>query len=109
MTDIPTLDALGDSTRRQLLELLREGPCSVNELAAHLPISQPAVSQHLKVLREAHLVRVNKNGNRRIYTIDPVGLESLRTYIENLWSDVLGAYTKAAEKISQEEEQHGSI
>ena len=109
MTDISTLDALGDSTRRKLLELLRQGPCSVNELAARVPISQPAVSQHLKVLREAHLVRVNKSGNRRIYTIDPVGLESLRTYVENLWSDVLGAYTKAAENISQEEEQHGSI
>lgn len=109
MTDISTLDALGDSTRRKLLELLRQGPCSVNELAARVPISQPAVSQHLKVLREAHLVRVNKNGNRRIYTIDPVGLESLRTYLENLWSDVLGACTKAAENISQEEEQHGSI
>lgn len=104
MTNVSSLDALGDSTRRSLLELLRQGPLSVNELASHLPVSQPAVSQHLKVLREASLVRVHKLGNQRIYSIDPAGLATLRSYVDSLWGDVLASYAQAAENLTKEEQ-----
>jgi DNA-binding transcriptional ArsR family regulator len=104
MANILSLDALADPTRRHLYELLRSGPRSVNELAADLPISQPAVSQHLKVLKEARLVQVQKAGNRRIYSLNPLGLAELRAYVEALWQDVAGAYQEAAEKIAQEEQ-----
>ena len=104
MTNISSLDALGDTTRRSLFELLRQGPRSVNELAANIPISQPAVSQHLKVLKEASLVRVHKQGNQRIYSIDPAGLEGLRSYVDSLWDDVFEAYLQAAESHTQEDQ-----
>jgi DNA-binding transcriptional ArsR family regulator len=104
VTNISSLEALGDSTRRKLFEQLRSGPCSVNDLAANLPISQPAVSQHLKVLKDAHLVHFHKRGNQRIYSIDPEGLASLRRYVDELWDDVLGAYLRAADQISQEDQ-----
>lgn len=103
MANINSLDALADPTRRQLYELLRGGPHSVNELAVALPISQPAVSQHLKVLKEARLVRVQKRGNRRIYSLNAEGLAELRAYVEALWQDVAVAYQGAAEKVAQEE------
>ncbi len=103
MANIVPLDALSDPTRRQLFELLREGPRSVNELAAAVPVSQPAVSQHLKLLKEARLVRMRKQGNQRIYSLDPQGLAELRAYVEELWEDVLGAYQEAAEKYAKED------
>jgi DNA-binding transcriptional ArsR family regulator len=100
MTNISPLDALGDPTRRQLFEYLRLGPCPVTELISIVPISQPAVSQHLRVLREARLVRVEKRGQQRIYHLNPVGLAELRQYVESFWDDVLRAFGEAAEQMA---------
>jgi DNA-binding transcriptional ArsR family regulator len=99
MANIFPIDALGDPTRRQLFERLRMGPCSVTELISIVPISQPAVSQHLRVLREARLVRVEKRGQQRIYHLNPVGLAELRQYVEDLWDDVLRAFGEEAERM----------
>ena len=77
------LDALGDWTRRQVLEALRLGPRSVGELAKDLPVSRPAVSQHLRVLADAGLVRVRKEGARRVYSVDRAGLADIRAYFES--------------------------
>ncbi len=93
-----TLDALGDATRRTIFELLRSGPQSVGELADQLPISRPAVSQHLKVLREAGLVRQQAVGTRRIYSVAPEGLQSLRNWVDSMWDDALGRFAAAVEK-----------
>ena len=90
------LAALADPTRRTIFELLRDGPRSVGELAAVVPVSRPAVSQHLKVLAEAGLVRSESRGRRRFYRIDPRGLEPLRRYLERFWDDVLAAFRHAA-------------
>src|SRR5512132_1161852 len=98
MTNISPIEALGDPTRRQLFDRLRQGSCSVTELISIVPISQPAVSQHLKILREARLVRVEKRGQQRIYHLNPVGLAELRSYVEGLWEDVLRAFGEEAEK-----------
>lgn len=86
------LNALSDPTRQALLERLRERPHSVGELAQCLPVSQPAVSQHLRLLREAGLVTLRKDGARRIYSLDPTGLEDLHAYVESFWSGVLDSY-----------------
>lgn len=90
------LAALADPTRRKVLERLRTGPHPVGELAAGLPVSRPAVSQHLKVLREAGLVHETRDGTRRIYAIDPAGLAPVRAWIEAFWTDALTAYARAA-------------
>jgi DNA-binding transcriptional ArsR family regulator len=100
MTKVNPIDALGDPTRRRLFERLREGPCSVNELVTTVPVSQPAVSQHLRVLREAHLARVEKRGQQRIYHLNPVGLAALRRYVESLWEDVLHAFGEEAARLA---------
>jgi DNA-binding transcriptional ArsR family regulator len=92
-----SLMALADPTRRRVLERLRSGPRSVGEVASGLPVSRPAVSQHLRVLKEARLVRERREGTRRVYSVDLAGLEALRGYIDEFWDDVLGAYKKAAE------------
>ena len=84
--------ALADPTRRHILEALRERPRSVGELAVGLPVSRPAVSQHLRVLETACLVRAEPRGTRRMYSITPDGLDELRQYVERLWSDALAAY-----------------
>jgi DNA-binding transcriptional ArsR family regulator len=91
-------DALGDQTRRAILDLLAEGPRPVAELAAHLPVSRPAVSLHLKVLRDAGLVRDRAVGTRRIYRLDPGGLQLLRTYLDRMWSRALDSFANAAEQ-----------
>jgi DNA-binding transcriptional ArsR family regulator len=103
MTNIHSIEALSDPTRRKLFERLRLGPCSVSELVQAVPVSQPAVSQHLRVLREARLVQVHKQGQQRIYSINRQGLAELRTYIESFWDTVLGAYQEAADKSTTEE------
>jgi DNA-binding transcriptional ArsR family regulator len=90
------LAALADPTRRAVFEMLREGPRTVGDLAKALPVSRPAVSQHLSVLRDARLVLVEAHGTRRYYRIDPSGLEPLRRYLENFWDDVLTAFRQAA-------------
>lgn len=92
------LVALADPTRRSIYELIREAPSSVRELTDHLPISQPAVSQHLKVLNAAGLVTAIPDGARRIYRVDPAGVAQLRAWIDALWDDVLDNFTEAARK-----------
>lgn len=104
MSNISPIDALGDPTRRKLFDHLRLGPCSVTELISVVPISQPAVSQHLRVLREAQLVRVEKRGQQRIYHLNPVGLAQLREYVESLWDDVLRAFGEEAERMVRDGE-----
>ena len=91
------LDALGDPTRRAVLELIRGGARPVGAIAAELPVSRPAVSQHLHVLKEAGLVRDRKEGTRRLYSVDPRGLAELRRYLEGFWDTALVAFKDAAE------------
>jgi DNA-binding transcriptional ArsR family regulator len=93
-----SLDALSDPTRRAVLEALRQGPLPVGELAEGLPVSRPAVSQHLRVLERAGLVRATRKGTRRIYQVDPSGLLALREWVEGFWDDVLESFKNAAEE-----------
>ncbi len=94
---INALTALADPTRREVFEGLRKGPHSVGELAARLPVSRPAVSQHLKVLKEAGLVTDRAEGTRRVYQIDPNGLGPLRQWLDQFWDDALKAFAAAAD------------
>lgn len=89
------LDALGDRTRRHIVEYLRGGPSSVGELAARLPVSRPAVSQHLTVLRRSGLVRYDERGTRNIYRLDPAGLDGLRAWLDGFWQTALDSYAEA--------------
>lgn len=98
MTYANALQALADPTRRTIFERLRGGPRPVGEIAAGLPVSRPAVSQHLRVLREAQLVSEQRQGTRNLYSIDGRGLEALREYLEDYWGGVLDAFKQAAEK-----------
>ncbi len=91
------LDALGDPTRREIFELLRNGPKAVGEIAKHVPVSRPAVSQHLRVLKDAGLVSDRQEGTRRVYSIDPVGLEEAREWLDRMWDRALAAFKDAAE------------
>jgi DNA-binding transcriptional ArsR family regulator len=91
------MDALGDRTRRAIFEQLRRGPRAVGEIAGELPVSRPAVSQHLRVLKEAGLVTERRNGTRRIYRVDPDGLAGLRAYFDEFWNEALAAFKAAAE------------
>jgi DNA-binding transcriptional ArsR family regulator len=86
------LAALADPTRRQVFEQLRSGPRAVGELAEHVPVSRPAVSQHLKVLKEAGLVADRAEGTRRVYYIDPHGLGALRRWLDQFWDEALSAF-----------------
>lgn len=97
------LDALGDPTRRAIFELLAAGPLPVGQLAAHLPVSRPAVSQHLKVLKEAGLVVDHAAGTRRLYHLNPDGVGILRAWLDGLWSTALGAFKAMAEQSPKEE------
>ncbi len=97
------LAALGDATRRAIFERLAGGPLSVGRIAAGLPVSRPAVSQHLKVLKEARLVRDEAIGTRRLYSVDPAGIEALRAYLDRFYSQALAAYKEAAERDAKEE------
>jgi DNA-binding transcriptional ArsR family regulator len=92
------LTALADPTRRAVLEALRDGERPVGELAAGLPVSRPAVSQHLRVLEEAGLVLVRRAGARRLYAADPDGLRELRTWLEDFWDDALASFKRLAEE-----------
>ena len=97
MTYATAMDALGDATRREIMERLRAGPRPVGELAADLPVSRPAVSQHLRVLKEAGLVTERKEGTRRIYGLDHEGLKDLRAYLDSFWEQALAGFKAAAE------------
>jgi DNA-binding transcriptional ArsR family regulator len=99
------LDALGDPTRRAIFEQLGERPSAVVDLAELLPVSRPAVSQHLKVLKEAGLVRDVQVGTRRVYSLDPDGLERLRDYLERFWRTALHSFKTRVEKENQEKKE----
>jgi len=96
------LAALGDPTRRAIFEHLADRPYAVGELARELPVSRPAVSQHLKVLKAAGLVVDRSAGTRRIYQLDPDGVDALRAYLDQFWNRALAAYKTAVER--QEED-----
>lgn len=94
--------ALGDPTRRAVFERLAEGGRPVGELARELPVSRPAVSQHLKVLKDAGLVVDRRAGSRRIYQLDPEGVGALRAYLDRFWSQALTAFKAAVEQGDEE-------
>jgi DNA-binding transcriptional ArsR family regulator len=96
--------ALGDSTRRAIFERLVEGPLAVGELASTLPVSRPAVSQHLKVLKGAGLVVERQAGKQRIYRVDPAGLAALRAELDGFWTRTLATYKTLVEQSAKEEE-----
>ena len=97
--------ALSDPTRRQVLERLADGPRAVGELAEGLPVSRPAVSQHLKVLKEAGLVSDRQDGARRIYAIDPNGLGAMRAWLDQFWDTAFLAFKAEAERIANDEKE----
>jgi DNA-binding transcriptional ArsR family regulator len=90
--------ALADATRRQVFERLAKKSLAVGELAAGLPVSRPAVSQHLKILKDAGLVVDEREGARRVYRVDPRGIEALKNYLDRMWDRALAAFKAAAEK-----------
>jgi DNA-binding transcriptional ArsR family regulator len=90
--------ALADPTRRQVFEQLRHGPRSVGIIAAKMPVSRPAVSQHLGVLKKAGLVADRAEGTRRVYYIDPHGLAAIRIWLDQFWDDALVAFKAELEK-----------
>jgi DNA-binding transcriptional ArsR family regulator len=92
------LDALGDPTRRAVFQRLRGGARSVTEISRGMKVTRPAVSQHLKVLKAAHLVSDRAEGTRRLYTIDSRGVQALRDWLDTLWDTALAAFKKAAEE-----------
>jgi DNA-binding transcriptional ArsR family regulator len=97
------LDALGDASRMAIFQKLSAGPIAVNELASTLPISRPAVSQHLRVLKDAGLVLDSKVGTRRFYQLNPEGVARLRGHFDRMWTNALNAFQSAAEKESKGE------
>ena len=90
------LGLLGDPTRRAIFEALARGPCSVRELADQLPVSRPAVSQHLRVLKDGGLVVSRAAGTRRIYQLNPEGVTALRAWLDGVWGDALTRFHKTA-------------
>lgn len=102
------LTALADPTRRKIFESLRASPQTVGELAAAQPVSRPAVSQHLKVLERASLVRVQSRGTRRVYSVRRDGLDELRQYLDSFWTDVLDAYSaEVMRRMTDDPEENG--
>ena len=97
--------ALHDTTRRAVLERLRDGPKPVGEIARGLPVTRPAVSQHLKVLKEAGLVDDRSEGTRRIYQIDPKGLGAMRAWLDQLWTAAIDAFAAEAERAHKKEDE----
>ncbi|MDE2348032.1 MAG: winged helix-turn-helix transcriptional regulator [Gammaproteobacteria bacterium] len=98
------LSALGDPTRRKIFQRLAEKPSAVGKLAGALPVSRPAVSQHLKVLKEAGLVREVVEGTRRIYHVDPRGVGAMREWLDQHWHDALAAFQKFADDVHEKEQ-----
>jgi DNA-binding transcriptional ArsR family regulator len=92
------LDALGDATRRAILARLLNGPLSVQKIADEFPVSRPAISQHLRILKQANLVLDRAEGNRRVYQVHPEGFETLREYFEQFWRLALEAFKKKVEE-----------
>lgn len=102
MANAPAITALADPTRRAIFERLADGPISVGAIARDLPVSRPAVSQHLRVLKLAGLVRDRPDANRRLYSLDPRGLEEVRAYFDRFWNQALRSYKTAAEQGEEE-------
>jgi len=98
MTNARAFAALADPTRREVFERLARGPLAVGELARGLPVSRPAVSQHLKVLKDAGLVTDRPEGARRVYQIDPHGLGQIRAWLDQFWDTALDAFKAAVER-----------
>lgn len=95
--------ALGDATRRAILaKLAEDGPLAVGELASEFPVSRPAISQHLRVLKHAHLVIDSAHGTRRLYTVNPETIESLRKYFDRFWAKALKAFKNKVEQDARE-------
>jgi DNA-binding transcriptional ArsR family regulator len=108
MTNVArVLDALGDPTRRVVFQRLREGARSVTEISRGMKVTRPAVSQHLKVLKEAHLVTHHAEGTRRMYAIDSRGVEALRAWLDTFWDTALAAFKEAAELEARNAKTHG--
>ena len=101
--DSAQLTALGDPTRRTIFELIAERPRSVAEITRQVPVSQSAVSQHLKVLRDSRLVRAEPKGASNVYHIDPAGLGQMRAWLDRFWSKTLAAYKVAVEQSPEEQ------
>jgi len=100
-----SLAALGDPTRRAIFERVAQRPMAVGELAKDMPVSRPAVSQHLKVLKEAGLVRETAEGTRRIYRIDPRGIGAMRDWLDAHWAQALGAFQAFADEQHEKDEK----
>jgi len=100
---IDAFGALGEPTRRAIFERLAQGPAAVGELAANLPVTRPAVSQHLKVLKEAGLVSETPEGTRRIYRLDPRGIGAMRDWLNAHWASALEAFAQYVDEQAQEE------
>jgi DNA-binding transcriptional ArsR family regulator len=96
------MEALGDPTRRAIFERLRSGPQAVGELAQGLPVSRPAVSQHLRVLKQAGLVTERQEGTRRLYRLEPHGIAQLRKAFDEFWDDALAAFQRVVEEKGEE-------
>lgn len=99
------ISALADPTRRAVFEKLRDGPRPVGEIARGLPVTRPAVSQHLKVLKDAGLVTDRSEGTRRIYYIDPKGLGAMRAWLDQFWESALAAFAAEVEKSKEKESE----
>jgi len=99
------LNALGDETRRAILSRLLNGPLAVGKLANDFPISRPAISQHLRILKEANLVSDRAEGNRRLYQLNPEGWRSLRDYMDQFWTFAMNEFVKKVEESSRQEER----
>ena len=97
MANLDPIAALADPSRKKIFELLKGGPMHVGRIAEQLPISRPAVSQHLKTLKEAGLVQEVREGNRHAYSIDPKGLEAMQRWLDQFWGDALSAFKAEAE------------
>jgi DNA-binding transcriptional ArsR family regulator len=103
---VRALSALGDPSRRAIFERLASGPCSVGEIAAGLPVTRSAVSQHLRVLKEVGLVSESPAGTRRIYRLDPAGLAAVRDWLESLWAMALDSFSAFADEQTDRRGEH---
>ena len=101
-TNGQTIGVLGDPTRREIFELLSELPSSVGDLAARVPVSRPAVSQHLKVLKDAGLVLDERDGTRRIYRLDPDGVAQMQAYLDRFWNLAMASFKRRVEQRRKE-------
>jgi DNA-binding transcriptional ArsR family regulator len=100
------LDAVGEPSRRAILRRLGAGPCSVAELARDLPVTRPAVSQHLKVLLGAELVAFERSGTRNLYRLRPAGFAALRRWLDDIWDVALASYAARAEELARDDRAH---